>query len=144
MKKIFFIIFLLLIFTSLVPNLADASLVPCGSRIDDTTTSEIDESQPCTLCHFFVLFGNVIDFLMIQIVPPLAILIIVYGGIKFMIAGESKEKVDEAKKLMKAVIIGLFIIFGAWIFLNAFFSAIGVQEWTGLKDGWSIINCSIE
>jgi len=44
----------------------------------------------------------------------IAILLVIYGGFKWMTSGGSEEKVDEAKKLLYSGIIGLVIIFSAY------------------------------
>lgn len=44
----------------------------------------------------------------------IAVVIILYGGFKWMTAGGNEEKVDEARKLIIAGIIGLAIILSAY------------------------------
>ena len=44
----------------------------------------------------------------------IAIIIILWGGFRWMTAGGNEEKVDEAKKIITAGIIGLVIIFIAY------------------------------
>ncbi len=123
-----------------------AGLVPCGSTSED----------PCTLCHFFVLFKNIIDLVVTKIVPSLAVLMIVIGGFMYIFAyvsptdlaiggGDSKGGsglLSQAKKLISSVIIGLIIVYGAWIIINTFFTLIGVASWTGLNGGWFKIECT--
>ena len=43
-----------------------------------------------------------------------AVIIILFGGFKWMTAAGNDDKVDEAKKLITAGIIGLIIILAAW------------------------------
>ncbi len=146
MKKIFLIIFLILFFFSLIPIQTQAGLVPCGAKVDNPATPYIDESQPCTLCHIFVLFKNIIDFLLIPtpvnggvpLVPIIAGLMIGIGGFLFFFVAESPESVQKGTNIIKSTIIGLLIIYAAWVIVNAFFGIIGVAEWTGLKTWWQI------
>jgi len=125
-------------------------LVPCGT-----------EGCPCQLCHFFALFKNVVDFLLIKIVPPLAVLMLAIGGFMYVFAYLSPAEalpgggkggpalLSQAKKLIISVIFGLLIIFTAWLLVNLFFQMIGVQKWTRLTDdpatpeieGWWKIDC---
>lgn len=47
------------------------------------------------------------------------------GGIKFMLTGGNREKLDTAKRQLINAIIGLFIVFSAWSilgFIGDFFS----------------------
>lgn len=146
MKKIFLIIFLGILFLS--PVLASATstssgLVPCGGT-----------GQPkCELCHFFVLFKNVVDFLLTRVVPSVAALMLAIGGFMYVFAYLSPSEalpgggkggpalLTQAKRLITSVILGLLIIFAAWVIVNAFFQMIGVQSWTGLQSGWWKIDC---
>lgn len=139
MKKMVLVVFLsLLFFSFFIPNLIFAGgtgcptegLVPCGNV----------PSCPCELCDFFVMIDRIIDFLLFRIVPVLAALMIAVGGVMYIVAFGKPEMVSQAKSLFTAVVIGLLIIYGAWVFINTFLMFIGVAEWTGLKTWW-IINC---
>jgi hypothetical protein len=105
-------------------------IVPCG-----------ETGNPCKFCHLFVLFNNIINFILFCLVPPVAALMMVMGGGYVLIAGENLSNVEKGKSIIKAVVIGLLIVFGAWIIINAFFFVIGVSSWTGLEKGWFQINC---
>ncbi|MCK4454354.1 hypothetical protein KAU51_03345 [Candidatus Parcubacteria bacterium] len=133
MKKIFSIIFLGFIFLSLIPIQVNAGLVPCGC-----------EGCPCTLCHFFIMFDRIIDFILIDIIPPVAILMLVIGGVMFLAAAGNPETIGKAKKIITATILGLVIIFAAWLIINTFMMFIGVEEWTGLREGWWSIDCPVD
>ena len=139
MKKVFLIIFFGVLTLSPLLSLA-AGLVPCGGQGEPA----------CQFCHLFVLFKNIVDFVLFKIVPPLAALMLAIGGFMYIFAyfggGEIGGKggpalLSQANKLLTSVVWGLLIIFGAWIFVNTFFMLIGVADWTGLKGGWWQINC---
>jgi len=49
--------------------------------------------------------------------------------------------ITQGKDVLRAVAIGLFIVFVAWLLIDVFFSFLGVASWTGLKEGWFQINC---
>jgi len=109
-----------------------AGLVPCGG-----------EGEPrCQLCHFFVLFKNVVDFLLTKIIPPLAVLMLAIGGFMYVFAYLSPSEalaggkggpalLSQAKKLIVSVIFGLLILFAAWIIVNTFFQLIGMGNGPG-------------
>lgn len=176
MKKIFLIIFLVLFFFSLTLHSVQAEykgLVPCGCAGYDKEGRCCAEiagrdaegkiicktfGKPCQLCHFFVLFDNIIDFLLFKIVPPLAILMIVIAGVMFifayfggpeMLPGEAKggpALLGQAKKLLTSVVIGLIIVYAAWLIVNLFFQIIGISTATDnpfreLPQNWWKINC---
>jgi hypothetical protein len=54
----------------------------------------------------------------------IAVVIILLGGFKWMTAGGNEEKVEEAKKLIKAGVIGLVIIIAAWGIANFVISSL--------------------
>ena len=121
--------------------LKPGGLVPCGRSCDDPTTDDICECEPCTLCDFFVMIDKIIDFLLFYIVPPLAGLMIAIGGGMYVFAFGRSEMISRAKKLFTAVVIGLIIIYGAWVIVNTFLIAIGAAQWQGFGQGWWIIEC---
>ncbi len=141
----FSIIFIaVLLGTLLLPLVSLAThgdrLVPCGNP----------GQPPCQFCHFFVLFKNVIDFLLVHIIPILAVLMIVIGGFMYVFAyfgaigGEGGPALlSRARSLFTYTIFGLIIIYASWLFVNLFFQVIGVADWTGLKEGWWKISCPI-
>ena len=119
-------------------------LVPCGRMCDDPNT-DICECDPCTLCHLFVLFKRIVDFLAKDVLFPLAVLIIVIGGVMFLTAAGSPERINAAKKILTSTVIGLAIIFLSWLIVN---TIIGVLVRTDNPFGmvlrnWSEIPCPI-
>ena len=152
MKKILLIIFLVLI---LIPSLTRAVLVPCGGceKVDETTGECLAKQPPCQLCHIFVLFQNIINFLLFPppagggVVPVIAILMIAIGGAMFMFSAGNPSTLAQGKTILKYTAIGLIIIYGAWLIVGMIFSIIGVAQWTGLaggwREGWFQIDCTI-
>jgi amino acid transporter len=129
-SKLLTIVFTFLFLFSANPVLAicQGPIVPCG-RVG---------TPPCEFCHLFVLLDNIIKFFLTCLVPLVATLMLVTGGFLLLIGGTSPEKVSQAKSLITAAVIGLIIIFVAWVFLNTFMSIIGIAEWTGLREWWKI------
>ncbi|MFH1656286.1 MAG: hypothetical protein ABH956_00745 [Candidatus Nealsonbacteria bacterium] len=142
-KKILIISFLgLFVFSPFIVNAQTRSgcptqgLVPCGGS-----------SCPCKLCDFFKMIERIVDFILFGIVPALAALMIAIGGFMYIfaylgVAGGGPEMLSTAKNVFKAVILGLLIVYGAWLIINTFFMVIGVADWTGLRQGWWTINCN--
>ena len=52
---------------------------------------------------------------------------VVTGGLKWMLSGGSKEKVDEAKRQLTNAFIGLLIVFSAWAIVNLVSVFFGVE-----------------
>ena len=164
MKKIFLIIFLGSLLFPLISSagtyIADDAdvcyegLVPCGKEVyiggsweDGKCVGGVLTFIRCQFCHFFVMLDGAIDFVLLKLVPPIAILMLVIGGVMFILGyfgegGEGSPKLfSQGKKLITSVFIGLIIIFAAWLIINLFFQFIGVADWTGLQQGWFRINC---
>ena len=124
MRKIiplFFLVFLIGLLFPLVILAAD--LVPCGG-----------EGEPvCQFCHFFVMIDNVFDFVLLKIIPPVAVLMLVIGGIMFYFAGGKPELVTQGKDLIKAVVIGLFLAYGAYMIVGFVLMMVGAADFPGLQ-----------
>ena len=118
-QKYIFLSFFLFCFLFLISFQTQAAgLIPCGGK----------GQNPCQLCDFLVLFQNIVNFLLFKIVPPVAALMIVIGGIMFFMGGASPGMLQKAKSLLTSVAIGLVIIYGAWVFVNTFFMLIGLSQ----------------
>jgi hypothetical protein len=141
--RFFAAFFLITIVLSLAPGFVFAqrtncppadALVPCGGV-----------TCPCTLCDFFDMISRIIDFALTRIVPLVVGLMIVIGGAMMIsaYAGQSgPEMISRAKKLLGSLVIGVLVVYLAWIIVNLFLSSIGVAEWTGLQNWWTI-NCQV-
>ena len=110
-------------------------LVPCGGNL-----------PPCQFCHLFVMLDGIIDFILFKIAPPLAVLMLVIGGVMFFFSGGSPATLTKAKSLITSVVIGLAIIYGAWMIIDLFLTLPGFIDagkfgWDPSK--WFQINCSI-
>jgi hypothetical protein len=114
-----------------LPLIASAAgLVPCGPGTAKPT---------CQLCDLFVMFQKIVNFIIFDIVPPLAALMVAIGGFMWIFAMGEAAKIDQSKKLFMGVGWGLIIIYGAWVIINTFFWVIGATVWEGGK--WWVIPC---
>ena len=138
MKKLFPLFAIAFLALALLPLSANAAgLIPCGASTDDTTTREVNEAQQCGLCHIFVLGGNIINFFLypdfsglnkgFAPVPTIAIVLIMVGGFLLMTAGGDPNRLDKAKAVLTAVVIGLIIIYASGLLLATLFTAIGIN-----------------
>jgi len=137
--KISFFCFLFLLFfanqsfaqTSGCPT----GLVPCGGQ-----------DCPCQFCHFFIMFDNIFNFVLFRIVPIVAALLIAIAGFMFIFgyADQQGATINKAKELFKAIIIGMVIIYCAWLIVNLFFTAMGVKIFNpSTGQNWFEIDCPI-
>lgn len=132
MEKIIFVFLFLFIFLPLQQIWA-AGLVPCGGYGE----------APCTFCHFFAMFNNVVRLLLFSLVPIIAVLMLVIGGVMFFFAGVKPSILIRAKGIITSVVIGLLIIFCAWVIVNTVLNYSGIVSFPSLLQ-WYKIDCSIK
>lgn len=113
-----------------------AGIIPCGG---------IGQSA-CTLCDLFRLGNNIVSFFLfptesnnyIPVVALIAGLFIVIGGFYLFIGGAQPEYQRKGKTVLYSVVIGLFIVYTAWVIIESILAFMGVAEWTGLRSWWQI------
>jgi len=98
----------------------------------------------CTPCHLFAMVDGIIDLILLKIVPPVATILFLVGGISFYLAAGNPEHLSKAKSIMLSAVIGLVIIYTSWIIINKTLEATGVADWVGFGQGWYQIQCQIE
>lgn len=118
-----------------LPQISDAAgLVPCGG----------DGEADCTTCDFFVMAKNSIDFIVVDVVTPLAALLMVTGGILLFTSGGSENQVSLAKKILYDAIIGALIIYGSWLLVDSVLLMItgsGADQPAGFPWPWHQVKC---
>jgi len=121
------------------PAPAGSGLVPCG----DTP------ANPCTLCHLFELVNNIIIFFLIPngsinnllpLVPILASLLIAIGGFFMLTSAANPQGLQRGRTIIFAVVVGVLITYGSWLFIGLLFQAFGVVSFQGGLP-WNQIQC---
>ena len=130
MKKLLPIVLIVFLFLPLAVG-AQQGLVPCG-----------EIGTPCQLCHLFQLINNIINWVLFVIVPIIAPIFIVIGGIYLLIARGDPEMFNKGKSVLTATVIGLIIVYTAYVLLSTVLTFLGVANWTGLGTWWQI-DCPI-
>ncbi len=77
-----------------------------------------------------ITIGGLVSALitLIMVVAALAfVFMLITGGIRWMLAGGKKEKVDEAKTQLINAFIGIFIVFAAWAIVNLVSLFFGIE-----------------
>ncbi len=119
-------LFLLSLWLLGVPIISFAQIVPCSG-------------PDCKLCHIFVLFGNLINFALFTIVPPLAVLALVAGGLMFYFSVGDPSRTTTAKNLIKSTITGILVVYFAGLIVGLIFVATGAADWE--RWWWGNISC---
>jgi len=109
----------------------DVEIVTCGRN----------GQAMCNFCSIFDIIDRIITFVITCLVPTLATLFLVIGGITMLISTGNPTTFNKAKAIITAVIVGVVIIFLSWAFLNTFFTYLGVTVWTGTDNNWWQVKC---
>lgn len=157
-KKILIIGLLLVIGNLSLVSLAQAQakgIVPCGRCAQfgpgqdgrpvclvpsEGATSA--QAAPCTVCHFFQLLQNIINFLVYYISAPLATLMAIIIGILFLFSGGNPKIISDAKGKLWLLIWGIIWVLVSWLVLNTiinFFVDPKVLPWRP----WYQIKCGV-
>ena len=136
MKKTFFIIFSVFSILFFVPfqayAICEGPIVPCGRA----------STPDCNFCHIFELVSNILNLILTCAAPIVASLMLIVGGFYFLVSGANPESLGNAKTIATAAVVGLLIIFIAYMSLNTLLASMGVAEWTGLQGGFEI-ECTV-
>lgn len=109
---------------------AAGSLIPCGGAGAD--------QHPCQACDVVTLANNVIAWL-VGFLSAIAVLIIVYAGIKLVTAGGNRHAMEEAKGMMTNLIIGYLIVLGGWLVMDYIMKALVNDD--ASFGPWNTISC---
>lgn len=137
MKSLVIFGLLLAVALSFVPlfSYAQEGLVPCG-----VGNSSDSGYVPCGLCHLFQLITNIINRILFVFVPIIAPIFVVLGGLYLLLGRGNPETYDNGKKVLTATVVGLIIVYTAYILISTVLTFFGVLEWTGLASGgWRTI-----
>ena len=80
---------------------------------------------------------------MSKLVPILAVLMLIIGGIMYFFAGASPQALSQAKSIITSVAIGLAIIFCAWIIVNTILVQSGIVKAESVLK-WYEISCEVK
>lgn len=101
----------------------------------------------CTFCHFFVMINGIIRYVLVSIVPYLAVLMLIIGGVMYYFGGGKPDLLIKGKKILTGVVIGLFLVYGSYMIVGIFLNILGATEWASLESwanqGPFSINCPI-
>jgi hypothetical protein len=122
-----------------------SGLVPCGRNCDNPATTNIDESKPCTLCHFIVGFWNVITY-GFKILVFVALACLVIAGIMYITSAGSEKMMETAKTFIKEILFGFGIVLAAWVFIFTVMNYFAVKIDLGISksEGWTKFTCDTQ
>ncbi|MFY9492910.1 MAG: hypothetical protein WAP55_00255 [Minisyncoccia bacterium] len=98
----------------------------------------------CTLCDLFTLTQNIFNFVAIQLVPIVAILLIFWGGYTFLISSGSPAGITKGKSILKNTVIGLVIVYSAYLaasYIVSFFAGAGSVASSSFTSRGFVVQC---
>lgn len=111
------------------PLVAQAQLIPeCDPSKPITEDSPIgspDGKTPCGIYAFARFITNAINWLL-AIAIPIAVAMIGWGGVQILISAGNPSTRSAGIGKVKTALIGLIIMFLAWVIVRAVFMALGV------------------
>lgn len=120
--------------------------VPCGNIKNAQGVIQ----NPCETCHVFVLGQNILNFLLYSISIPIATLAIIYAGFLMVIPGASSARLEKGKKVLTNTLIGIAIVFFAWLGIDTIIKILAGQNLLGGTPAtiqgygpWNRIECPI-
>ena len=145
LKQFYFVIGVVFLFLIASPTIINAAtvnsyacpecdaLVCCGNG--DTPCPEGSSYtegetcyRPCTFNDMFCLVKKIIDFILFQLVPPLAVLWFAYAGFTIVTAGGNPSKVKAGRDMITYAFLGLVLVYAAWALVFWFVSFIGGES----------------
>ncbi len=88
-------------------------IVTCGESADN-----------CTYQALFKSINNGINFVILYLLVPLSVIAILRAGIMLVLYGENPKQHQAAVESMKNIIIGMFLVFGAFVIVKTFVVAL--------------------
>ncbi|MDF1497396.1 MAG: pilin [Patescibacteria group bacterium] len=94
---------------------------PADATSAPTVAKTYKLANPLGTANLNLIAKNVIN-VFLGIVGALALLVFVYAGISYMVAGGAEQKVQKAKDTMRYAVIGVFIIMFSFVLTDTFIS----------------------
>lgn len=136
--RFFIVIF---IFSFLIFNLLFVSqtaavswwpLVPCGLNepAPDEPRLADEYYQPCSRCDLFKLGKNIIDFVLVGLMPPVAAILFVWGGFLILMGGANPGLISKGRTIFWNTFIGVLIISSSWLITNTIIKSLAEESIT--------------
>src|SRR3989344_4127405 len=141
-RKIFIVIFSVFLFVTLSQTVLAVSwwpLVACGLNSQDDPSTPITEGA-CNRCDLFKLLKNIIDFVLIGLMPPAAAILFVWGGFLILMGGANPGLISQGKSIFWNTAIGVAIISSSWLITNTIIRSVAADN---IAPEWWKFTCSV-
>lgn len=113
----------------------DSKFIP-QCVLDAPTGNPEDEVSGNTNCRsisiYIILMFNVVNYLF-GIVGALALLFFIYGGFTMILSRGNAEQTQKGVAIISAAIIGLIVVFGAYMLVRFLGTVVGLKSSYSLK-----------
>jgi type IV secretory pathway VirB2 component (pilin) len=106
-------------------------VIECEGKSNTTPIPGTNEKK-CDFTDFMNQIDKIIK-LLLYVAVLLAIISFVYAGFKMIFSGGNEEAVKLAKHIFINVVVGLVLVYGAWIIVHFIVTTLGVNK------GYSLI-----
>ncbi len=117
---------------ALPPALAAVSILPQG----------FPKGANVTFCDALSFAQNLINFALYYLLFPLGIIMIIVGGVMYIMYGAQPSLQGQGKKLITNAVTGIAIVLLSWVIVNTIFNVLaGTQQPNGFPYPWYQISC---
>lgn len=96
-----------------------ANLIPCGTAANPTQ---------CGFNDLMTLINNVVNFVLFDMVVPIAAIMFAYAGVLLIFSGGDTGKRSKAKSIFINVAIGFIIAIAAWLIVEFILNLLGYNQ----------------
>lgn len=121
-------------------------IVPCGLNVapEGTTLKDVggnfhDYTKKCTKCDLFLLAHNLMNFVVVGVMPPLAVLFFVWAGFLILTSHGDAGKVANGQKILTGTIYSIALMLLSWIIANTIIKSLAAEPYSG---GWFEFQCT--
>ena len=87
-----------------------------------------DFANPCNFNNITDTINKVINFLLFVIATPMVAIGLCYAGFLYLTSGGSSESVNQAKSIIKNMIMGYIVALIAWVLIKTIMVSLGVGD----------------
>lgn len=95
--------------------------------LDAPTGEAVDEGECRSVSIYIFLALNIVNYLF-GIIGALALLFFIYGGFTMILSRGNAEQTKKGIEIITAAIIGLIVVFGAYMLVRFLGTAVGLKS----------------
>lgn len=125
-KTIFVFLALASAFFNVAAAAAQSRFIP-ECALENPTGQALDEGECRSVNIYIILLFNITNYLF-GIVGALALLFFIYGGFTLILSRGNSEQTKKGIEIISAAIIGLIVVFGAYMLVRFLGTTVGLKS----------------